>query len=234
MPNKPISVVETPVWVTSLYTVRNPVHDQIVTPIKKYIYDTEATQNETVATGIAANIKHGLFESRFDFFDVKVPAIETLKSFCAAAVMEVVKHVNADSWTKYENFSLEFRESWFHVTRHGGYHDLHNHPNCSWCGIYYLDIGDATKADGSNAFFDPRPAAHNYTDYGTVNYNEHILCTHFSITPHPRTTAKRTASWSPSIRAFTSTPNRRRKKRPDDPFDSRSTCRRSGQHHAAD
>lgn len=168
MPNQPIAVSEQILWSTSLYTVQNPVHKQIVEPIKEFVYQEEKRYDVSVASGIAENVKRGLFESRFDFFDTENPAIEILKSFCGAAVMEVAKHVNASFWQDAGNFSLEFHESWFHITRKGGFHDFHNHPNCSWCGIYYLDIGDSTATDGSNTFFDPRPAAHNYTDYGTA------------------------------------------------------------------
>jgi len=168
MRNQPISVSEQVLWATSLYTVGNPVHDQIVAPIKRFIYEEENKHDVSVASGIAKNIKGGLFESRFDFFKSDDPTIEALKSFCGTAVLEVAKHVNSGYWEEGGNFSLEFHESWFHITRKGGFHDFHNHPNCSWCGIYYLDIGDSMATDGSNAFFDPRPAAHNYTDYGTA------------------------------------------------------------------
>jgi len=167
MQNRTISVQEQVLWTTSLYTVRNPVHHEIIAPLKAYIYAYEASRDERVASGVAANVKHGLFESTFDFFEAEDSAVDTLKQFCGAAVMEVVRHVNASSWRRDGNFSLVFHDSWFHITRRGGYHDVHNHPNCSWCGIYYLDIGDSNQKNGSNTFYDPRNAAHSYTDYGT-------------------------------------------------------------------
>ncbi len=168
MQNQPISVSEQILWATSLYTIANPVHDQIVESIKRFMYDEENRHDVSIASGIAENVKSGLFESRFDFFETEDPVIKTLKSFCATAILEVAKHVNDGYWEKDGNFSLEFHESWFHITREGGFHDFHNHPNCSWCAIYYLDIGDSAGTDGGNAFFDPRPAAHNYNDYGTA------------------------------------------------------------------
>jgi uncharacterized protein (TIGR02466 family) len=169
MKRAPISIVEETPWATTLYTVANPVHDQIAEPIKRFIYNYEAEREARIASGVAADLKGGLFESAFDFFQHDDDdAIGTLKEFCAKAVMEVAKHVNSRNWTTDSNFSLEYHESWFHITRQGGYHDFHNHPNCSWCGIYYFDIGDATRENGSNRFFDPRTAAHNHTDYGSA------------------------------------------------------------------
>ena len=32
-------------------------------------------------------------------------------------------------------------DSWFHVTRRGGFFALHNHPNASWSGVYCVDPG---------------------------------------------------------------------------------------------
>ena len=163
-----ISISQETPWSTTLYTVTNPMHDQVKAPILGFIRDYMAQREMGVESGVAPEIKSGLFESAFDFFNHEQEEIQSLKQFCAFAVMEIVKHVNEKSWETDDNFSLEFRESWFHVTRKGGYHDFHNHSNCSWCGIYYLDIGDSVLRDGSNSFFHPRPAAHNYMDYGTA------------------------------------------------------------------
>lgn len=172
MNDAPISIVNEAVWATALYTVTNPIHDQIEAPIKQFIYDYESERQTKIASGVSADIKDGLFESAFDFFQHEHAAIRTLKEFCAKAVMEIAKHENAKIWRPDNNFSLEYHESWFHITRNGGYHDFHNHPNCSWCGIYYLDIGDSTRENGSNRFFDPRSAASGYSDYGSAYLSE--------------------------------------------------------------
>ena len=61
-------------------------------------------------------------------------------------------------------------ESWVHVTHDGGYHEVHYHPNCSWCGIYYLEAGDCTLSppNGVNRFFSP--ATLLYEDSGSMAY----------------------------------------------------------------
>ena len=131
MQNSPISVSEQVLWATSLYTVGNPVHDQIAAPLKRFIYEEENKHDVSVASGIAETLKGNLFESRFDFFQSENPTIETLKSFCGTAVLEVAKHVNGGYLDEGGNFSLEFHESWFHISRKGGFHYFHNHSNCS-------------------------------------------------------------------------------------------------------
>ncbi len=168
MQNEPVSITSETPWATTLFTVENPVHRDFREPLANFIYAYEKRHPSGIASGVTVDIKTGLFESAFDFFDQDDVAVNALKSFCAMSVMEVVKHVNAHSWRQDGNFSLDFNESWFHITRSGGFHDYHNHPNCSWCGIYYIDVGDSTLENGCNCFFDPRPAAHGYTDYGTA------------------------------------------------------------------
>jgi uncharacterized protein (TIGR02466 family) len=62
-----------------------------------------------------------------------------------------------------------------HVTRDGGYHEPHYHPNCSWCGIYYLEVGDCTRnpPNGVNRFFPPVRTL--YEDFGSMAFNHNAV-----------------------------------------------------------
>ena len=51
---------------------------------------------------------------------------------------------------------------WFRLGIYGfvfgyGYHDAHNHPNCSWCGIYCIEKGNSNQKNqnGINRFHSP-------------------------------------------------------------------------------
>ena len=178
--NSIITIEEAALWATTLFTAINPIHDQISEPLKKFIYDYKGDRDGEIESEIAAGVKAGLFESKFDFFDQDNTAVRGLREFCTAAVLEVAKHVNGQFWQEDGKCSLEFHESWFHITNHGGQHEFHYHSNCSWCGIYYLEIGDATMENGCNRFFDPRTAAHGYSDYGTAYISEN---SRFNTTP---------------------------------------------------
>ena len=75
-------------------------------PLKAHIYAYEANRDERVA----ANVKHGLFESTFDFFEAEDSAVDTLKQFCGAAVMEVARHFNASRRSEKQIYiTLAFR-----------------------------------------------------------------------------------------------------------------------------
>lgn len=155
-----------------LFDCINPDHAEIKSDLLSYFYESEKSSAERIASGIATGIKSDLYESPFDLFDQPNPAVQKLKQFCGQAILEIVHQVNAPYWREGAEVSLNIEESWFHITRDGGYHDVHNHPNCSWCAIYYVEIGDASEANGGNAFFDPRTGAGNYDDYGTAYLRE--------------------------------------------------------------
>lgn len=155
-------------WNTMLFDCVNPAHGEIKNELLTYFYESEKSSAERIASGIAVGIKSNLHESAFDLFDKQNSAVQKLKHFCGQAISDVVHQVNAEYWKSGEQALIEYRESWFHITRDGGYHDVHNHPNCSWCAIYYVDIGDASEDNGGNAFYDPRTGAGNYNDIATT------------------------------------------------------------------
>ena len=53
--------------------------------------------------------------------------------------------------------------AWVNLCRNGGYNTMHNHPACSWPGVYYVSTGErdpaASKNAGSIEFLDPRMGA---------------------------------------------------------------------------
>ena len=158
--------VHTP-WNTQIFVCLNPEYAPIKQGLLDFIYQYEKQSAEDNVTGFPGHIKSNLFESNSDLFDLDAPEIDSLKMFCAHATMDVVKFVNKDVWPPDSEFSIQFHESWFHITRDGGYHDIHNHSNCSWCGIYYVELGDSGPKNGVTAFADPRAGAHGFTDFGT-------------------------------------------------------------------
>ncbi len=55
--------------------------------------------------------------------------------------------------------SCEIYDSWFHVAKKGGYHNIHSHPGVPIAGIFYLDDGGS---DIGNSFINPIPG---YVDH---------------------------------------------------------------------
>jgi uncharacterized protein (TIGR02466 family) len=80
---------------------------------------------------------------------------------------------NKPYWPVGMNVNVEIHESWCHITRDGGYHDMHAHPGSSWSAIYYVDtgdMGDTHSKNGVNRFYNPNNCA--YSDAGTAWMNQ--------------------------------------------------------------
>lgn len=64
--------------------------------------------------------------------------------------------------------------AWANVLENGGYHSVHNHPNCHLSGVYYINPGEPDPQNlnsGLIGFSDPRGgasmASNPYLDFGT-------------------------------------------------------------------
>ena len=97
-----------------------------------------------VASGVARRAKSaaGLYESGFDLFSRPHPGLAKLVQFIGQSVVGAVTALEGGR-IRPGQLGVHFAESWFHITNAGGYHDAHFHHNCSWCGIYYLQLGVA-------------------------------------------------------------------------------------------
>jgi len=152
-----------PVWPVMMYDFQWPQHDQYQQDLKQVCRDLEQANSHS---GVAPDAKRGLYESRFDFCDQDHAAVKAWTAWCKQCVFEAAVHSCGQYWPPNMSVIVEFHESWCHITRDGGYHDVHIHPNSSWSAIYYLDCGDMSMPtrNGINRFF--RPYNTSYSDGG--------------------------------------------------------------------
>ena len=112
-----------------------------------------------------------VFESEFQLFRAAEPAVQRLKEFCWSSLLSVIAELN-----KYDEQTMRrlliYSDSWFHVTRRGGFFGLHNHPNASWSGVYCVSPGehDADKPDsGLLSFVNPATMSAMHADAANAN-----------------------------------------------------------------
>lgn len=161
-------------WPSYLFVVQNPDHDFLKDDLLSHIYAYQAQQESAIDSHVAVTAKHQLFESKLNYLMSEQPAVMELKRMLEELITEVATEVNQDHWPSGAAAEANIIESWFHVTQNGGYHDVHSHPNCSWCGIYYLEPGqcDLSQRNGVNRFYDPRINADHYADAGSAYLNQ--------------------------------------------------------------
>jgi hypothetical protein len=74
---------------------------------------------------------------------VKIPEWQDFVGFIVSSIGETVQLANQDAWAEQ---SLELRVGiegmWFQCSRAGAFHDVHTHGNCSWSGVYIVQIDE--------------------------------------------------------------------------------------------
>lgn len=161
-------IEKTLAWQTPLFFVKYPLHGSSRDSLLAYIQRLVDQQEQAIDSSVAINAKCRMKESGLDFFEQAQEDVDQLKSFITSSVEMVAGDVNVDAWPDDMQVEVKVVESWYHVTENGGYHDVHSHPNCSWCGIYYLDAGDCDEGSGVNRFYEPRVNADHYMDVGSL------------------------------------------------------------------
>jgi uncharacterized protein (TIGR02466 family) len=165
-------------WPTTFFTRPWPGHLSEAAGILSFLYELKSKASSSIASGVAPAAKSsmGLFESDFDLFAADHPGLSKLKAFIAETVQLAVTRINGLQ-SELHKLRVEFLDSWFHITNDGGFHDAHNHGGCSWCGIYYVQIGDSGKRlagsapNGGNRFYSPLSLGGGFKDVGNQYLN---------------------------------------------------------------
>jgi hypothetical protein len=166
-------------WSVPVFEATWPQHQEHQSALRDVCDRFHDKQN---LSGVSENIKHGLYESGFDFAMEPDPAVQAWKQWVSETVYNVVVSTNIKYWPKDCRVAIEMHESWCHITGLGGYHDRHLHPNSSWSVIYYLDPADTDikTSSGINRFYNPTSVA--YSDGGTLWCSE---SSSIDIAPEP-------------------------------------------------
>jgi len=114
-----------------------------------------------------------LFESKFTLFDWPYEPIRELRDFCYGTVYGLIRDLNGYDTATLQRLHIA-AESWFHVTRRGGYFGAHTHPLHSWSGVYCVkhDGDDPESNSGRLSFINPNVGATAYTDMATARMRE--------------------------------------------------------------
>jgi hypothetical protein len=138
-------------------TIGAGFHGLWPTPIGLHRYPEAATLNpllvRTFAEGrVAQRRKRGeepgpFFASDDDLLHrVKLGEWQDFVAFIVASLGETVKHANRQAWG---GQSMELRVGiegmWFQYSHEGAFHDVHTHGNCSWSGVYIVQIDEPQR-----------------------------------------------------------------------------------------
>ncbi len=171
--DKNFALSGTQLWPTMLFT-RNWEQQETEQPlILNYLESLHKQQKQRIASGIAIGAKsgQGIYESGFDLFQQPDPSLQKLVKFIESSLRIAVSIANGQQ-AHPQDLQIEFVDSWYHISNDGGFHDAHVHHGCSWCGIFYLEIGssgqriDNGAPNGGSRFYCPFGLGGGYRDYG--------------------------------------------------------------------
>ncbi|NDY95574.1 putative 2OG-Fe(II) oxygenase [Wenzhouxiangella limi] len=112
-----------------------------------------------------------LFESRFNLFDWPEACVQELRDFCFGHLFRAIAELNGYDQAMLKDLRYAC-ESWFHLTRKGGFFAAHNHPLHSWSGVYCVrhDGDDPDSDSGRLTFLSPHMGANMYVDAASVRF----------------------------------------------------------------
>ncbi len=88
---------------------------------------------------------------------VQLPGFHALVQFIVQALQSTAQQANAGLWPSgRHNLQLELMGVWFQIQNGATFHDVHTHGNCSWSGVYYVQI-------------DPAAQRAQHPDFGALN-----------------------------------------------------------------
>lgn len=88
---------------------------------------------------------------------VDLSEFQSLLQFIAASIQRTAQQANAGLWPPGRNaLQLELMGVWFQIQNGATFHDVHTHGNCSWSGVYYVQI-------------DPPEVRSRHKDFGALN-----------------------------------------------------------------
>ena len=120
---------------------------------------------------------YNLYQSDYDLHSTQNETIKTLFGYIGKCIAETVKIANQKQIERLEDkskkFNVRFNESWFIRYNKEGFIFPHAHSNCSWCCLYYVQIGkDASIKNGSTYFMRPFSGSMDKNDFGSQYLEE--------------------------------------------------------------
>ena len=139
-------------WGTPILIIDLPNHDALNAELKTLVLEKKKT-----TPGIHKS-NFGGWHSGDDLLTWPAPAVKTLREWIIEGFRRATKRTGGDQ--SYEG-RLQIT-CWANVNGPGHSNDIHNHPQCAWSGVYYVDAGmpkpDEEKS-GFLHFLDPRAGA---------------------------------------------------------------------------
>ena len=120
----------------------NENHNAIKSDLIQLFKEKEEKSQKSQHGLVTKNSK--VFESSFDLFDWQNSSINELRKYCWGQLYQLIGTLNQYDVAMLQKLHIA-SESWYHVTRKGGYFGIHNHAMSAWSGVYCVQAGDTVE-----------------------------------------------------------------------------------------
>jgi hypothetical protein len=106
---------------------------------------------------------------------VKLDGWGALVQFIVNGIAQTVEQTNSEAWAgRVKEISVEIEGMWFQTATGGASHDVHTHGNCSWSGVYVVQIDGPRQRTEHPAYGDANGVTRLYGPYFTTLGGAHI------------------------------------------------------------
>jgi len=159
-------------WPTIIGRFYNPDHVNIKDDLLIFFKEVETINPK----GMSKKESLNLYESPYDLHTFKNNSFKKLINFFQESFLKTSLHayqatVQNKDLNENSKFKVLIKDSWFIDYNKGGSVLPHNHGNCSWCCVYYVDLGGLHRNDEGNTYFLKPYTNNNLDDFGAYSYD---------------------------------------------------------------
>ena len=123
-------------WPTPFLRTQCPEHDTI-NPALVELFTQHRSEDDTTHAAVYSSTDDLLL--RYNH-----PELNQLFKFISDQLFQMSTEVNAKMWQYSRSTKMQMNVvgAWFQIQNGHGFHETHNHGNCAWSGVYYVQVDD--------------------------------------------------------------------------------------------
>ncbi|MDC0163738.1 2OG-Fe(II) oxygenase family protein [Candidatus Pelagibacter sp.] len=148
-----------PLWPVMVGEFYNPNHALIKNELVNFFeeYEKKRPLGNSQLNDKNYSGNYNLYQSDYNLHNEENTALQNVLKFIGSRILDMSKKANQITLKNLDNnnskVDLKLLETWFIRYNKGGFVYPHKHDGCSWCCVYYVQIGSETKKMNGSTFF---------------------------------------------------------------------------------
>lgn len=128
-------------WPTPILRKKFPQHKEVNQSLVKLFYEHRRLHDK---------VNGPVYSSLDDLLHrYNEPALNQLFQFVSESLFELASTMNGALWEhgRSKKMNMNVVGAWFQIQNGQGFHEAHTHGNCSWSGVYYVQVDGDKKRE---------------------------------------------------------------------------------------